>query len=158
MPPGTAYGMAAARAGGVFGFGIGGLVDGIVLHQVLQWHHLVASETTTETVKGLEANTLADGLFHLATLVVVLVGTTLVWRAPRDASRVVGGALVGWGVFHLVDEVTFHLLLDLHHIRMVENYLAYDLAFTAIGVVLIALGWRLLRRGSGSRRWTVPTR
>jgi uncharacterized membrane protein len=130
-----------------------------VLHQVLQWHHLVSDDTTTKTVEGLEANTLADGLFHLATLVVVLAGTVLVHRAPRDGRAVVGGALVGWGVFHLVDEVTFHLLLDLHHIRMVEDYLVYALAFTAIGVVLIVLGTRLLRTRRASRlRSSAPTR
>jgi uncharacterized membrane protein len=151
--------MRATTAGGVFGFGIGGLVDGIVLHQVLQWHHLVAGETTTKTVEGLEANTLADGVFHLATLAVVLLGTVLIHRAPRDGRAVVGGALVGWGVFHLVDEVTFHLLLDLHHIRMVEDYLAYDLAFAGIGVVLVVVGARLLRTRRAPRlRSSAPIR
>lgn len=151
--------MRPSAAGGVFGFGIGGLADGIVLHQVLQWHHFVSDDTTTATVEGLEANTLADGVFHLAALVVVLVGTVLVWRAaPGRGREVAGGALVGWGAFHLVDEVAFHLLLDLHHIRMVEGYLAYDLGFTAIGVVLVLVGWRLLRRPSWSRRSYAPSR
>jgi uncharacterized membrane protein len=151
--------MRAAGAGGVFGFGIGGLADGIVLHQVLQWHHLISDGTTTRTVEGLEANTLADGLFHLATLLVVVVGTALLWRAaPGRGREVVGGTLVGWGVFNLVDEVVFHLLLDLHHIRMVEGYLAYDLAFAGIGVLLVLAGWRLLRRRSWSLRSPAPIR
>ena len=29
-----------ALAGGVLGFSLGGFFDGILLHQVLQWHHL----------------------------------------------------------------------------------------------------------------------
>ena len=35
-----------ARAGIVFGLGLGGLFDGIVLHQILGWHHMIC---TTET-------------------------------------------------------------------------------------------------------------
>jgi uncharacterized membrane protein len=53
----------------LMGVGLGGFIDGIVLHQVLQWHHLLTStgEHPSRTVSGLEANTLADGFFHLAT-------------------------------------------------------------------------------------------
>ena len=52
----------------LLGVGLGGFVDGIVLHQILQWHHLLTSEGSypATTVAGLEANTLADGLFHAA--------------------------------------------------------------------------------------------
>ncbi len=30
-------------AGVVLGLGLGGLVDGILLHQILQWHHMLSS-------------------------------------------------------------------------------------------------------------------
>ena len=30
-------------AGILFGLGLGGFFDGIVLHQVLQWHHMLTS-------------------------------------------------------------------------------------------------------------------
>jgi len=30
-------------AGILFGLGLGGFCDGIVLHQVLQWHHMLSS-------------------------------------------------------------------------------------------------------------------
>lgn len=141
-----------ARGGAVFGFGLGGLVDGVVLHQILQWHHLVSDDTSMKTVEGLEHNTLADGLFHAATIVVLLAGTVLLWNAAKRPApswnrRAIGGVLAGFGVFHLVDEIVFHALLDLHHIRMVDNYLVYDLTFAAIGVVLIGLGIRLLSPG-----------
>jgi uncharacterized membrane protein len=29
------------RAGVILGLGLGGLIDGIVFHQVLQWHHMI---------------------------------------------------------------------------------------------------------------------
>src|SRR5687767_9183559 len=63
----------------LLGIGLGGFLDGIVLHQVLQWHHMLTSTDAhpMTTVAGLEANTLADGLSHLATWVAVLAGTTL---------------------------------------------------------------------------------
>ena len=50
--------------GFLLGVGLGGFVDGIVLHQILQWHHMLTGENGGEspkTVAGLEANTLVDG-------------------------------------------------------------------------------------------------
>src|SRR5918998_71859 len=75
------------RAPGLLlGIGLGGFVDGIVLHQILQWHHMLTSTSGNPptTVAGLEANTLADGLFHAATWVFVAAGSTALWRAWRD--------------------------------------------------------------------------
>ena len=46
----------------VIGVGLGGFVDGILLHQILQWHHMLSSTDTdrlgvryypTDTVHGL---------------------------------------------------------------------------------------------------------
>jgi uncharacterized membrane protein len=53
----------------LLGIGFGGFIDGIVLHQILQWHHMLSAEgcCPTSTVLGLEDNTLADGFFHVAT-------------------------------------------------------------------------------------------
>jgi hypothetical protein len=48
------------RLPGLFlGIGLGGFVDGIVLHQILQWHHMLTSEGDypKTTVAGLETNT-----------------------------------------------------------------------------------------------------
>ena len=147
----------SVRAGGVLGVGLGGLADGVVLHQVLQWHHLVSARTSASTLGGLERNTLIDGVFHLVAIAILLVGIVLLARSARAADvgwtrRVVGGALIGWGAFHLVDEVLFHVVLDLHHIRMVDDYLVYDAGFTAIGVALFAGGVLILRSAEASDR------
>jgi uncharacterized membrane protein len=143
----------SARAGLVFGFGLGGLADGIVLHQILRWHHLVSDDVEVTTVSGLQKNILADGIFHAATVLIVVVGAVLLRRTSgRGPDRsVVGGSLTGWGAFHVADEIVFHALLDLHHIRMVENYLVYDLAFTAVGVTLIGVGLSLVNRSEAVR-------
>ena len=139
-----------ALPGVVLGLGLGGFVDGILLHQVLQWHSLIAARRSRETLSGLEANVLADGLFHVATWVLVAVGLALLLRASRaagvSARPLVGWMLVGWGVFNVLDSILFHWLLGLHHIRMGEHELAYDLAFFAFGLALIAGGWAVARR------------
>ena len=134
----------------VIGFGVGGFFDGIVLHQVLQWHHLVSERVPSDTVAGLQANTFADGLFHQAMWVVTLVGVFLLYTRPTHPTRpgprtLVGGILIGFGLFNVADEIVFHALLELHHIRPGPDYLLYDLAFTACGIGMLALGWRLAR-------------
>ena len=51
----------------LFGVGLGGFVDGTVIHQLLQWHHMLTDTDAhpATMIAGLEANTLADGLFHV---------------------------------------------------------------------------------------------
>src|SRR6056297_1695427 len=61
-------------AAGTFGFGFSGLVDVLVLHHVLQWHHLVSGIYPMDTLAGLRTNILADGLFSLAMLVLAGIG------------------------------------------------------------------------------------
>jgi uncharacterized membrane protein len=34
------------------GIGFGGFIEGIVLHQILQWHHMLSHEESTKTVAG----------------------------------------------------------------------------------------------------------
>ena len=140
----------------LMGLGLGGFVDGIVLHQVLQWHHMVSDTAgnPVDTVRGLEANTLADGLFHMATWVFVATAMVLTLRAwqrgllapPWRAHA--GLLLVGWGTFNLVEGLIDHQLLGVHHVRDdLGAPLSWDLAFLASGVLLIAGGWLLHRRG-----------
>lgn len=50
-------------AAGVFGFGFSGLIGVLVLHHILQWHHLISGIYSMDTVSGLQTNILADGLF-----------------------------------------------------------------------------------------------
>lgn len=137
----------------LLGIGLGGFVDGIVLHQLLQWHHLLShtDRYPMTTVAGLEANTLADGLFHVATWVLVLVGSLLAlgdWQAGRLAPpwrRHIGGLLAGWGGFNLVEGLVNHHLLELHHVREVAEPLPWDLGFLASGVLLLVGGLALIR-------------
>ena len=48
-------------SGYLLGFALGGFFDGIVLHQVLQWHHMLTSAGfPPDSVENLEVNTFAD--------------------------------------------------------------------------------------------------
>jgi uncharacterized membrane protein len=135
----------------VLGAGLGGFVDGIVLHQILQWHHLLTGteEYPATTLEDLEVNTLWDGLFHLATLILVAAGLALLWRARGSGQNVgsgrvlVGWALVGWGLFNLIEGIVDHHILGIHHVRSGPNELLFDVAFLAFGAVLVLVGYRL---------------
>jgi uncharacterized membrane protein len=148
LPPST--------SGLLLGLGLGGFVDGIVLHQILQWHHMVSSvdDAPTNTLAGLELNTLADGFFHLATWLLVLaasVTTLMAWRDGRLApswSFHFGLVLAGWGIFNVVEGLIDHQLLGVHHVRDdLGAPLSWDLGFLTFGALLIAGGRLLHLRG-----------
>ena len=51
-------------AGVLIGLGLGGFVDGIVLHQILQWHNMLSSVHPPATLPAMHLNMRADGWFH----------------------------------------------------------------------------------------------
>ncbi|MGI8800688.1 MAG: DUF2243 domain-containing protein [Solirubrobacteraceae bacterium] len=163
MTSGSAAGLQRERrrfttAGVLLGIGFGGFVDGIVLHQILQWHHMLTSEGDfpATTVAGLETNTLSDGLFHAATWAFALAGVLMLTRAMRNGYRgaarhLLGLMLAGWGAFNLVEGIVDHHVLRIHHVRSGDAELAYDLGFLVLGAALVAAGLLLARRGRVSR-------
>ena len=144
-------------AGILLGLGLGGFFDGIVLHQLLQWHHLLASAGyPADTVENLELNTLFDGLFHAATYVFVVLGLILLWRhAHRShlwwSSKLLAGTfLIGFGAFNLVEGVVDHHILGLHHVNETVprgQWIYWDVAFLLWGAAMLAGGWALYRSG-----------
>lgn len=153
-PDGSAAGL---WAGGLLGFALGGFFDGILLHQVLQWHHLL-SGLEGEPWRDLRVQVLADGLFHAAMYGIAVAGLAQLWRLrgrlawPGMGRILAAGVLIGFGLWHLADAVVSHWLLGLHHIRMDSgNRLLWDLLFFALGLVLTAAGVRLLRTRHGGK-------
>ncbi|WAL61373.1 DUF2243 domain-containing protein [Thermocoleostomius sinensis] len=137
-------------AGLVLGVGQGGFFDGIIFHQLLQWHHMFSSIKTDMTVAGLELNTIGDGLFHLFDWLMTLLGLFLLWRAgqqsPSWSGRVLLGAmLIGFGVFNFVEGILDHHLLGIHHLKPGPNQLLWDLSFLASGVILVLIGLALVQ-------------
>ncbi|WP_028034093.1 DUF2243 domain-containing protein [Chelativorans sp. J32] len=142
-------------AGYLLGFAIGGFFDGILLHQILQWHHLL-SGLGDGGPGDLRFQILADGLFHLMMYVLLLLGLWLLWRAratfslPPGNRLILGNALIGFGAWHILDGILSHWVLGIHRIRMDSAVpLFWDLLwFFLFGVVFVLAG--LFFRSSGS--------
>ncbi len=139
-------------SGYLLGFAIGGFFDGILLHQVLQWHHLL-SGLEGPAFRDLRVQILADGLFHVAMYVVALVGLFWLARSRHElglanADRLLlASVLMGFGIWHIVDAVVFHWTMGIHRIRMQTGHpLLWDLAWFFVFGVAIAAGGLLLRR------------
>jgi uncharacterized membrane protein len=81
---------------------MGGFVDGIVLHQLLEWHNMGSSVLPPTTMPAMRENMIWDGEFHAAVWLITLFG---IYLLVSDAStrgipsrRVLSGQLLlGWG-------------------------------------------------------------
>lgn len=126
---------------GLAGFGLGAVFDGILLHRILQWHHV--SGHPLRSAEGIRW----DGIFDAASVVLLLAGLTGLWhrraRLAVVSGRCVAGlALIGFGTWHLVEGVALHLVVQLHRIRpMAETPLVWDLLWlVAFGVLPLTIG------------------
>lgn len=143
----------ARTAGILLGVGMGGFVDGILLHQILQWHNMLSARIPPTSMEAMHVNMRADGWFHAAVWLLVLAGIFLLYRAARQtgplppARWLAGLMLAGWGVFNLVEGTLNHLVLELHHVRDVPAHVPlYDYLFLGIGGLgFLLLGWLIAR-------------
>ncbi|MBT2680819.1 DUF2243 domain-containing protein [Bacillus sp. ISL-35] len=132
-------------AGLILGLGLLGAIDGIVFHQLLQWHHMVLSD-------NIQLEIVTDGLFT------ALFSATLIWGGVKifqDARKkelgtswriFLGGIYIGGGAFNIVEGIVDHHILQVHRVKpMAENPLMYDLAFLAIGALLVVIGFMIKR-------------
>ena len=139
------------------GFGLGGFFDGIVLHQILQWHHVLTSAGfPADSVQNLKINTLWDGIFHAATYFFVLIGLAGFWRAahrphPWWSGKMLGGTtLMGFGLFNVVEGIVDHHVLKIHHVNetvAIDHWIYWDLGFLAWGAAMLVGGGALLIAG-----------
>ena len=147
-------------AGILFGLGLGGFFDGIVLHQILQWHHMLSSWYPIDSIANLELNTRWDGIFHSATYVFVVLGLFLLWRAAHRGhlswsnKLLAGSLLIGWGLFNSVEGVIDHQILGVHHVNEAmprDQWVFWDVGFLAWGVAMLIAGALLVRAGRRER-------
>jgi uncharacterized membrane protein len=140
-----------ARAGIFLGVGLGGFVDGILFHQILQLHGMLTGRLAKDTIVNLEINMFWDGMFHTFTWLMTMTGVVLLFRARavREvlwSGRVLSGAmLLGWGMFNLIEGLIDHHILHLHHVVEGRGESVFDLLFLASGLILMGAGWLTMR-------------
>lgn len=129
----------------ILGIGIAGTLDEVILHQLLQWHNLYVHTTTAGRL-------VSDGIFHLFSSTMLVLGSFLLWRKRAthrrtgDGQRLFAGILFGAGGFNLYDGTVQHKLLQLHPVREgVDNILVYDLVFNGIALAVVVCGWLVWR-------------
>ena len=146
----------AIAAAMTVGIGMGGFFDGIVFHQILQLHNMLSARIPTTTLVGAKINMVWDGLFHAVCFVITLIGVSMLWRAARrgdvafDNRALIGGGLLGWGLFNVVEGVIDHHILQIHHVYEIHGQSGFDYAFLAWGAAMIVVGWRLTRAAARS--------
>lgn len=139
----------------LIGLGLGGLLDGIVFHRLLDWHHVRSSETPM-TGAGITDNLRGDGVFDIVAFAVLVVGIALLWQAARrlhptaddrTGVHVVGWTLVGWALFNIVEGVIVHLALGWHHVNETAgaNETAWDWGLLIASVLIGLLGLAMTR-------------
>lgn len=159
-------------AGTLLGIGMGGFIDGILFHQLLQIHNTLSARFP---VRGVDVQTLAvnleinmfwDGLFHAFTWTMTALGIAMLWRAvkrpdvPLSTKTFAGSLALGWGVFNLVEGIIDHHILHVHHVTETAGHLVWDVTFLTSGVVLILIGGTVIRAGRrdvGGRTLSTPT-
>lgn len=143
------------------GISLGGFFDGILLHQILQWHHLLSG---VDTLRDVRVQILADGLFHALMYVIGGVALCVLWRSrsafvlPMASRLIWTQCLLGFGLWHVADTLLSHWLSGIHRIRDdASNPLFWDVLWLVVfGLVPIAAALLMRRqqppgnRGSGS--------
>ncbi|BBD59929.1 hypothetical protein NIES2109_27210 [Nostoc sp. HK-01] len=143
-------------AGIILGLGLSGFIDGILLHQILQWHHMVSTIKPLTNDSNIDLNMVWDGLFHALDFGLTVTGIILLWRAGgRDdvdwsSSTFFGSILIGAGLFDVVEGIIDHQILGIHHVKPGTNQLAWDLGFIVFGALLVFVGWIMLQKSKKS--------
>lgn len=142
-------------AGILMGAGLGGFIDGIVFHQILQWHNMLSAKIPPNDLVNAKVNMTWDGFFHAAVWILTVVGLSMLWRAgsrpdvPWSGRTFFGSLLMGFGLFNLVEGIIDHHVLGLHHVfEYADNHRPFDYAFLAAGVLLLIAGWTLVKAGA----------
>ncbi|QKQ72427.1 DUF2243 domain-containing protein [Nostoc sp. TCL240-02] len=141
-------------AGIFLGVGLGGFIDGILLHQILQWHHMLSNIRPLTNRANIDLNMVWDGFFHTLDWVFTATGLVLLWRAgrrddvPWSSQTFIGSILIGSGLFDLVEGLIDHQILGVHHVKPGPNELAWDLGFLAFGALLVVIGWIMIKKES----------
>lgn len=137
----------------MIGLGMGGFFDGILFHQILQWHNMLSNKIPPVDMASMKLNMMWDGAFHLFSWVITFSGIMVVLFRDKVNERSVltpkyfaGGFLLGWGLFNVTEGLINHQILAIHNVKEIHNPAVYNILFLLSGVVLIILGFIILNR------------
>jgi uncharacterized membrane protein len=135
----------------LLGIGLGGFVDGILFHQILQLHNMLSARLPRASLINAEVNMFWDGLFHALVWIMTATGLGMLWHAmgqrdvPHSTRLLAGGLILGWGLFNTVEGIIDHGILGIHHVVENGNHALWDMVFLGSGVSMIAIGALLIR-------------
>lgn len=153
--------------------------DGILLHPILPWHHMLSTSLPPLDMGTMHTNMLWDGLFHAFVWVVTLAGIFTLWSSGQEphalpgTTWLTGWLVVGWTLFNFTEGLVNHHILGIHHVRYqgdvfgAEPSLAWGLGFVMLGgpglmlagAGLISAGQSQGQRGlriKPGRSWPMP--
>ena len=103
----------------LLGIGTVGMLDGIIFHQILQWHSIYMFTNRFYQI-------VSDGIFHLFVTVIIFIGAIILWRSdPSDSGNnkytFLGGLFLGAGIFNFLEGIINHHILQIHHVKPGPN-------------------------------------
>ncbi len=129
-----------------------GAMDGIIFHQLLQWHSVVMETSQSGQI-------MSDGIFHFAVTIALVAGGFILWLAgnPKDfnqgVKQVIGWFLMGTGLFNVLEGIINHHILQIHRVKPGDpNALFYDIAFLIVGAILFLGGLFLKKSATKHKR------
>lgn len=133
------------KSGVVLGIGLGGFIDGILLHQVFQLHSMLSGLLPQDEVINIKTSMVWDGFFHLLTWIFTCAGLLMLWTAIRKGDPIINNSsfaaalLAGWGLFNFVEGVIDHYILQVHHVVERLGLSIYDHLFVLSGIAFLLL-------------------
>lgn len=143
---------AGVLPGVLLGLGLAALLDAVLLHQLLGWHHADVARPGGR----------ADGVFALLAWLVTAAGCAAMlsaWHHGRLAPSLraeVGLLVAGVGAYLLLDDLVLGRLFGLHHVRDdLGGPASWDVAAALFGIAAVAAGASLHAFGSSRREVVV---
>jgi uncharacterized membrane protein len=132
----------------IVGVGLMGSLDGIIFHQLLQWHHVL--HHTEDRVK-----LISDGVFNIVVTFLFLWGAIELFRQSGYGEIqhrwgiFTGALLMGGGFFNFFEGLLVHQILQLHHVKPGDsNEVLYDMLYLLSGVIVFLIGYMISKRAA----------
>lgn len=148
----------------LIGVGLGAMLEGVVFHQLLQWHHLMSDAGDARIGlapfpdSGLVSQIWWDGIFHVGALIILVLGLAHAASGRRARTQAMrsrtfwGWVIVGGGVFMIIEGILSHHVLAIHHVRPGADEILWDLGWLLIGGMVVVVGWLLAASGGNRSR------